>query len=239
MRIFVVTCALALTGWVPALALACSEEWEELGKLDGMSGLPAKQMKRHAKPCEGARDRAAYERGRQEGLKTYCTSENGYIAATENHPYRKVCSSGTVAAFLEGHRNGRRMATVRLAVANADKFAMCAERHLQNLQKTIEENTGKLGPLSWSNKRALQAEESMNTVRARVASLEKSRDETRALCQEKVREHAEKGYPADETLCFPEPLPTVQGGGFRGLLGAMARMAESGCSEYDAKYNKP
>lgn len=68
----------------------------------------------------------------------------------------------------------------------------------------------------------------------------RNRATKRGLCaKSKVREHAEKGYPADETLCFPEPLPTVQRGGLRGLLGAMARMAESGCSEYDAKYNKP
>lgn len=231
MRKFIVACV--LTGWVPAPALDCSQEWVEIGKLDGMSGLPAKQIKRHAKPCDGARDRVSYERGWRQGLVTYCTMENGYIVATENQPYRKVCASDTEAAFLAGYRDGRRMATVRRAVEAADKDAMCAERQLQSLQETIEKNseTKLAGIITVSNEKAIEAaKESMKVVRDRVASLEKSRQETRTLCVEKVREHAGKGYPADETLCYPEPLPPVEKGGIKGFAAKLARMAESGCS---------
>ena len=129
------------------------------------------------------------------------------------------------------------MATARMAAAKAEKFAMCAERHLQDLQETLERNTIGKGLIWLSGPEAVQAEKNMKNVRARLAELEGLRKETRDLCLEKVREQASGGYAADQTLCHPEPPPPPpEGGGLMGKMKRLAYEASLGCSDYDSHY---
>ncbi|MBX2856827.1 MAG: DUF2799 domain-containing protein [Rhodobacteraceae bacterium] len=73
-------------------------DWRELGAEDGSRGQPANHVAAHQKACaqSGAKpDIAAYEAGRQEGLKLYCTPKGVYNAARAGRPYRGACPSIT------------------------------------------------------------------------------------------------------------------------------------------------
>ena len=51
---------------------------------------------------------AAYQAGRAEGLRSYCTLENGYEAGYAGRRYRDVCPPELEIAFLQGYQQGRK-----------------------------------------------------------------------------------------------------------------------------------
>ena len=53
-------------------------------------------------------DIEAYEAGRAEGLREYCTVENGYQVARQGRSYRDVCPPDLETGFLQGYEQGRK-----------------------------------------------------------------------------------------------------------------------------------
>lgn len=53
-------------------------------------------------------DLTAYQAGRTEGLKAYCTAASGYRVGYEGRPYEGVCPPTLAADFEQGYVQGRR-----------------------------------------------------------------------------------------------------------------------------------
>ena len=91
--------ALLLSGCATLSPSECRvANWREQGAEDGARGQPARHIAEHQKACAGSGatpDAAAYEAGRQEGLKLYCTPKGLYNAARAGRPYRGACPSLT------------------------------------------------------------------------------------------------------------------------------------------------
>ena len=93
-----------------------SSSWEEMGFLDGRTGRPAEDIRKHTKAChtsEPAADREAYFRGRDAGLAQYCTGHGGFFVGRTNGSYEGVCASRDEASFLIGFNKGRELLQVR------------------------------------------------------------------------------------------------------------------------------
>jgi hypothetical protein len=78
-----------------------------LGLSDGRQGYGSWRLDLHADSC--ARfgigfDRAAYLRARTEGLRTYCTPDNGERAGARGERYEGVCPADLEPAFLTRYR---------------------------------------------------------------------------------------------------------------------------------------
>lgn len=89
---------------------ACREgNWAEIGRVDGASGRSPAFVEQHAEACAGygiAPDRAAWEAGRQEGLRLYCTERNAWKEGARGIHLRNVCPVADEARLLRANDRG-------------------------------------------------------------------------------------------------------------------------------------
>ncbi|MEO1490544.1 MAG: DUF2799 domain-containing protein [Pseudomonadota bacterium] len=109
-------CLAALAGCttipVEERAAACAQtDWTKFGVNDGTLGVPTADRSEKFEDCAEVgqpADLAAYQAGRSEGLKTYCTLENGYQVGLEGRRYENVCPPALAADFLQGFERGKK-----------------------------------------------------------------------------------------------------------------------------------
>lgn len=85
--------------------------WEEKGRADGLEGKAAQEFSGYVKTCSQhgfTVDQAAYTRGRTEGLRLFCTYENGQKLGLEGENYSGVCPANLEGDFLRGFHLGQR-----------------------------------------------------------------------------------------------------------------------------------
>lgn len=69
-------------------------DWQAIGYNDGVSGYSSERLASHAKACAKASvapNYLAWERGRQLGLKQYCTTSNAYNVGRRGRQLNNVC----------------------------------------------------------------------------------------------------------------------------------------------------
>lgn len=105
--------SLGLAGCATLSTDECSTgDWHQIGKLDGNDGRTPDRFKHHAKACKLDRSeasRALYISGREEGLKSFCTTVRGYREGALGQAYAGVCPSGSAARFMQGYELGKRI----------------------------------------------------------------------------------------------------------------------------------
>ncbi len=105
--------SLGLAGCATLSTDECSTgDWHQIGKLDGNDGRTPDRFTHHAKACKLDRSeasRALYISGREEGLKSYCTTVRGYREGALGQAYGDVCPGGSAASFMQGYELGRRL----------------------------------------------------------------------------------------------------------------------------------
>ena len=89
---------------------ACqATDWASFGQNDGSLGVAAAAREKKFADCAELgypADLAAYQAGRAEGLRTYCTVESGYEVGYAGRRYRKVCPPELELGFLQGYAQG-------------------------------------------------------------------------------------------------------------------------------------
>jgi len=84
-------------------------DWYELGRLDGRQGKHRTALQGLAKACleHGiSADRRAYYAGHDQGLKSYCTEQNGFDLGQQGLPFNTVCPLQLDAGFRAGYDKG-------------------------------------------------------------------------------------------------------------------------------------
>ncbi|MDD2816883.1 MAG: DUF2799 domain-containing protein [Thiotrichaceae bacterium] len=84
-------------------------EWSTVGYQDGAQGYPAKQFYEHVAACRehGVMPRQdVYLKGREQGLKQYCTAALGLKEGQAIRSYQLVCPANTQPVFLQGYMQG-------------------------------------------------------------------------------------------------------------------------------------
>lgn len=90
-------------------------DWLAKGQADGAKGALPDYIIRHNQACVRAGvtpDKTTWEKGRQEGLKNYCTATTAYIVGREGHYLSPVCGFVGRAKLIEieqRYQEGRRM----------------------------------------------------------------------------------------------------------------------------------
>ena len=91
---------------------ACENiDWHQQGKADAMKGYSLKSLGRYKKRCEGHGvpvDNAVYKKGHQDGLKLFCTSQNGEYFGKRGLQYQYTCPTNLEPTFLQGYQIGRK-----------------------------------------------------------------------------------------------------------------------------------
>jgi hypothetical protein len=84
-------------------------DWYEIGRMDGRQGKPRTVLQGRAKACleHGIHaDRQAYYAGHDQGLRYYCTEQNGFELGQKGRPYNSVCPLQLEANFRTGYNRG-------------------------------------------------------------------------------------------------------------------------------------
>ncbi len=83
--------------------------WEIIGLEDGSQGKPTSYIGQHRKACSEysiAPDLKAYMKGHQQGLKQFCTEQNGYQQGVRGKAISQVCTGELAVIFARGHQRG-------------------------------------------------------------------------------------------------------------------------------------
>ncbi|MDJ1007913.1 MAG: DUF2799 domain-containing protein [Paracoccaceae bacterium] len=90
---------------------ACrSGDWFSIGAADGAKGRLPGFLSNHAEACAEygiTPDRAEWEAGRQQGLRTYCTPATVYAEATRGRQLSPVCPAEDLDLLTRAHETGR------------------------------------------------------------------------------------------------------------------------------------
>ncbi len=111
-------------------------DWYSIGLQDGQNGQK-NRASTYSKECSEYNvqvDLNEYKKGRSEGLKSYCTYENGVSVGEQNLSYGRVCPAGLASEFLSGYQPHRNL-------AKAKENLREATLHLDGLQESLEDES--------------------------------------------------------------------------------------------------
>ncbi len=84
-------------------------DWQAIGYNDGVAGYHSERLASHAKACAKASiapDYQAWERGRQLGLKQYCTTNNAYNLGRRGRKLNNICPIAMVNTLQNANQRG-------------------------------------------------------------------------------------------------------------------------------------
>lgn len=85
--------------------------WEAVGYSDGSRGSHYTRLEEHRKSCtkyEVIPDDGAYRHGWEQGIRNYCTAENGYRAGVSGIAYKRICPADVADDYISGWQRGVR-----------------------------------------------------------------------------------------------------------------------------------
>lgn len=83
-------------------------DWQKIGVEDGKRGASSQVILRHTKTCQSLAtpSRELWEKGRQEGLKSYCTTKNAYDIGRMGYTLSAVCDDANLAELHHANMMG-------------------------------------------------------------------------------------------------------------------------------------
>ena len=131
----------------------CMEaDWYEIGYIDGSNGEPRSKFQEHAEFCSRYNvhvGREAYYRGRDQGLKIYCTKDRGFDLGILGKKYNPVCPQGPQSEFDTGYTRGKEIYTTELKISQFKK-------RMQILEGQMDSKNQQLHSADLSNEERIQ-----------------------------------------------------------------------------------
>lgn len=117
-RLMLFACLIfGLTGCASLSQESCvAGDWYAIGERDGERGHSEDRYQDHAEACSEfgvGVNVADYMKGREAGLRLYCTPENAYQLGLRNDFYDEVCPAAVQSEFNKAYRKGRQTARLR------------------------------------------------------------------------------------------------------------------------------
>lgn len=131
--------------------------WQVIGYNDGVAGYSAERLAAHTKACAKANvspDYLAWERGRHQGLKQYCTPSNAYALGRRGQQFNSVCPSQMLPELRRRYTQGY------------DHYKLAAQ--LQNDQQQLQRYLSEYDKLREGERLDFKSEKA---ARARLLSL--------------------------------------------------------------------
>ena len=108
--------------------------WYEIGYIDGSNGEPRSKFREHAEACAGYNvhvGREAYYRGRDQGLKIYCTKDSGFNLGILGEKYNPTCPNDLQPEFHDGYTKGKEIYTSELKISQLKERMHILEGQIQ------------------------------------------------------------------------------------------------------------
>ena len=113
--------------------------WQDLGQRDGRSGYTNARLTKHQEACSEhgiSVNTTEYTRGYQNGLKSFCTKQNGFEQGKSGKTNQRVCPPKLQSLFNKGYTQGRR-------IYELNKGIEAAEKAIADLNSRIDETYSK------------------------------------------------------------------------------------------------
>lgn len=175
-----IAAAVAVTG--VALLTGCATmnedqclvgDWGGQGWRDGAAGLQTSRLEDHAKACAKygvAPNMSAYLSARDDGLRTYCTWQNGFRQGREGAGYAGVCSPGEERGFLPAYEDGRRIHLAEEAVSSAESALSSAVSRIDNREEKLEAKQRELRQSGLTEEQRQRIRDRIREVRDEIQS---------------------------------------------------------------------
>jgi len=139
---------LGLSGCATMSADECvTSDWHAIGYEDGARGYTADQLGNRRKACAKhgiTPDFAAYQAGREQGLRQYCQPSRAFNLGAGGARYNGVCPADMEADFVDAFNSGHQLYTLRSRVNGATNQINAKERELDKVNDQIRDAEAKL-----------------------------------------------------------------------------------------------
>ncbi|MDK2126078.1 DUF2799 domain-containing protein [Parachitinimonas caeni] len=136
--------SLLLSGCAAMSEAECrAGDWYGTGEKDGRDGRESR-LGDYADACQKVNvipNGDEYARGRERGLRAYCTPENGYRAGRDGYTYRNVCPRELQGDFLREYERGRARYELKRDIDNTERDMANWDREINLLNDKISKAT--------------------------------------------------------------------------------------------------
>jgi hypothetical protein len=115
-------------------------DWYEIGLIDGREGEPRSKFQEHAEHClkhDVHVGREAYYRGRDQGLRIYCTQDRGFELGRLGERYNHICPQDLEADFVAGYTRGKGQYNSESKVATLEQRLQRIETQIKSKKKQL------------------------------------------------------------------------------------------------------
>jgi hypothetical protein len=182
---------LALSGCATMDREEClTVDWRTVGYEDGAAGYSGDRIGQHRKACAKygvTTDLAAYQSGRQEGLREYCVPANGFRLGSQGGDYSGMCPSDLDPAFTDAFQSGRQLHVLESRLANVNYDLDAKRNSLRKAESDIASRSARAISNEATTEERAQAVVDVKQLGERVGRL---KSEIRQLEEERV--HCER-----------------------------------------------
>jgi Protein of unknown function (DUF2799) len=133
--------ALGLSGCATMNRSECQTvDWRTVGYEDGVSGQSSGRIAQHRKACAKhgvAPDLDAYQSGREQGLREYCTADNGFRLGERGASLPAFCPDDRQMAFESAYRDGFHLYQLRASLNQAVNSLEAARREQHDIEHQL------------------------------------------------------------------------------------------------------
>ncbi len=122
-------------------------DWRAIGYEDGASGKAASHIGERREACakHGVTPNfAAYQQGRDEGLREYCTPDSGYRLGRKGRQLAAVCPSELQGDFRDAYKSGREIHQAAAVVRSTNSKLRRKKRERDEVRSSLTSKTSKL-----------------------------------------------------------------------------------------------
>ena len=146
-------------------------DWGGQGWRDGAEGRQTSRLDDHAKACAKygvVPNVTAYLSAREDGLRTYCTWENGFRQGRQGNNYGGVCSPAEETEFLPAYQDGRQIHAVEQAVSSAENALNSAVSRIADREDKLEAKQRELRQDGLTDEERQRIRERIREVRGEI-----------------------------------------------------------------------
>ncbi|MCA8870015.1 MAG: DUF2799 domain-containing protein [Rhodobacteraceae bacterium] len=104
-----------------------SGDWRAIGQRDGQAGYGPERLSEQARICKAfgvSPDAAAWEKGRREGVRQYCTPQNAYQLGRKGRPISDLCTASDKARMASAHAQGLKYHEISVKILHLQQVIM-------------------------------------------------------------------------------------------------------------------
>jgi len=165
-------------------------DWRTVGYEDGVAGYSGDRIGEHRKACAKhgvTPDLTAYQAGRQEGLREFCTPSNGFRLGSQGGSYSGMCPSDLDPAFSDAFHDGHQLYVLESRLSNVNYEINAKRGSLHNAESDIVSRSALAISSTATGEERAQAVVDVKNLGERVGRL---KNEIRQLEDERV--HCER-----------------------------------------------